>query len=182
MARNISTALNDLWDEAWNVVVAELADALTDLVVCGYAFRNHWFWINNYHMFSYVIWKDYNGDTWVSFDSSNNPMGTDDPITADNLVNTITPKINSAFDLEKPNIWPLCRKAAIELEAFFALTTPVIYSIVAFHDPNSVTRFGAYFRKRDSGHWMYKSLSLFHQNDDYSSMIFAFETRLDPLA
>lgn len=65
----ISDALNSVWDKAWNVFVTELSDYQTDSIVYGYAFRDHWFWLNNYgsdHL-CYVIWKDYNCGQWVTF-------------------------------------------------------------------------------------------------------------------
>jgi hypothetical protein len=39
-------------------------------VLYGYAFRNHWFWFNGYPVpgadfsYSFIIWKDYNCDTY----------------------------------------------------------------------------------------------------------------------
>ncbi len=47
MALAISNDLNDLWDEAWNVFVCSLFNSERDAVVYGYAFRDHWLWINN---------------------------------------------------------------------------------------------------------------------------------------
>lgn len=63
----ISDALNTAWSQAWNVVVVGTADPLNDVVLYGYAFRSHWIWLNNYGTTkrSYVIWKDYNCQSWA---------------------------------------------------------------------------------------------------------------------
>ena len=60
MCGNISAALNAMWDPAWNVAVLQKSDPKVDVVVVGYAFRNHWTWHNNYRTYSIGIWKDYN--------------------------------------------------------------------------------------------------------------------------
>lgn len=65
----ISTRLNSLWDPAWNVVITK-TPAGYDTIVYGYAFRNQWMWINGItiptsaDVLSYIIWKDYNCQTW----------------------------------------------------------------------------------------------------------------------
>ena len=42
-------------------MVVWLADPSSDMVVYAYAFRGHWFWLNNYgqHSQSFVVWKDF---------------------------------------------------------------------------------------------------------------------------
>ena len=69
IAKNISTHLNSLWAPAWNVVIVS-AGAAYDSVVYGYAFRDHWMWINgvtrpgSFNKLAYIIWKDYNCKVW----------------------------------------------------------------------------------------------------------------------
>ena len=70
IAQNISTHLNTLWDPAWNVIISKGSPGF-DTVLYGYAFRNHWMWINSVpisgtttSVLAYVIWKDYNCQTW----------------------------------------------------------------------------------------------------------------------
>lgn len=71
-ANLLSTKLNNLWDPAWNVLILRYTNTAEDAVVYGYAFNNHWIWLNNYKdtKVNYVIWKDYNCHTWVSLDST----------------------------------------------------------------------------------------------------------------
>lgn len=66
----ISTRLNTIWEPAWNVVLV-LNTIGNDAVLYGYAFKNHWLWINgvaipgeDVSVLSYVIWKDYNCHGW----------------------------------------------------------------------------------------------------------------------
>ena len=42
-------------------MVVWLADPSSDMVVYAYAFRSHWFWLNNYGQYSqsFVVWKDF---------------------------------------------------------------------------------------------------------------------------
>lgn len=49
-----SDYLNNLWAPAWNVVIiySNSLDINFDAVVYGYAFRNHWMWINGLKMAS----------------------------------------------------------------------------------------------------------------------------------
>lgn len=67
---DLSNHLNDMWAPAWNIVIVQI-DTTTpdynDVVLYGYAFRDHWMWYNGYidpsiegFSFSFVIWKDYN--------------------------------------------------------------------------------------------------------------------------
>ena len=60
--RNLLAHCNARWDEYWYAGVIWLADARTDGLVVGYAFRNHWYWHNNYgpNMQTFIFWKDYN--------------------------------------------------------------------------------------------------------------------------
>ena len=76
LCTHLSDKLNAAWDPAWNVVVVRFstsAPAYNDVVLYGYAFRNHWMWFNGYTdsriasaSFSFVIWKDYNCQVWNS--------------------------------------------------------------------------------------------------------------------
>lgn len=68
-ATGLSNNLNTKWAPAWNVVVVKIAnaDSYNDVVLYGYAFKNHWMWHNGWtssqisgQTFSFVIWKDYN--------------------------------------------------------------------------------------------------------------------------
>ena len=72
-SQNISTRLNSLWDPAWNVFIVR-QDKAYDAIVFGYAFRNHWMWINGFpangeptKMWAYIIWKDYNCKRWTTY-------------------------------------------------------------------------------------------------------------------
>ena len=42
----------------------------------GYAFRGHWFWINDYgpNHITYIVWKDYNCFEWQEY-NTNDPDG-----------------------------------------------------------------------------------------------------------
>ena len=72
IAQAISTQLNTLWEPAWNVIIAN-SPAGKNTIVYGYAFRNHWMWINgltvagNPMTWSYIIWKDYNCQAWTTY-------------------------------------------------------------------------------------------------------------------
>ena len=76
--QKLSEHLNGLWDPAWNVVTMKSTypKALYDVVLYGYAFRDHWMWYNDYRVgdkiYSFVIWKDYNCDpnNWVQLSYS----------------------------------------------------------------------------------------------------------------
>jgi hypothetical protein len=67
-AVNLSNAFNSAWNPAWNVFVLQLLDPTVDVILFGYAFNNHWIWINGYQYsgktFAFVIWKDYNCKNW----------------------------------------------------------------------------------------------------------------------
>lgn len=70
----ISDALNDAWAPTWNVFVMRLYDPSIDAVVYGYAFKNHWMWLNSYsyegNYYSFVLWKDYHCKTWNTISDS----------------------------------------------------------------------------------------------------------------
>lgn len=69
ISKNISMHLNSLWAPAWNVVIV-FGGAAYDTVVYGYAFHNHWMWINGVTRpgsagkLAYIIWKDFNCQVW----------------------------------------------------------------------------------------------------------------------
>ena len=71
IAQSMSTRFNLLWAPAWNVVLAKSVQPY-DTVLYGYAFRDHWVWINGVavpsttKIISYLIWKDYNCNGWKS--------------------------------------------------------------------------------------------------------------------
>ena len=48
LASGLSNSLNTKWAPAWNVVIVKIgnADNYNDVVLYGYAFRNHWMWYN----------------------------------------------------------------------------------------------------------------------------------------
>lgn len=77
-----SNYLNDLWAPAWNVVIilSRYSPINFDAVIYGYAFRNHWLWINGLKLYtflengliyygSFIIWKDYNCLGWLTINS-----------------------------------------------------------------------------------------------------------------
>lgn len=93
-ARIISDALVAAWDPAWNVFVTKLTNYDTDSVVFGYAFRDHWMWLNNYssdHL-SFVIWKDYNCGRYTTF--SHSGYGTFDYTFPSETFNAVTNHIS----------------------------------------------------------------------------------------
>ena len=107
MATNISNSLNEMWDPAWNVVVGYLTDLLIDSVFCGYAFRFHWFWHNNYKGYSIAIVKDYNCHTWATYDS-NSPASTSNSTWGQSVASDIDGRKGRwAAGLAEfpPNIW-----------------------------------------------------------------------------
>ena len=58
---NVTAVCNARYDRFWNVVNGKTRQVTDDAVVFGYAYRQHWFWINNYRGGYFVIvWKDYN--------------------------------------------------------------------------------------------------------------------------
>ena len=65
--------MNGLWDPAWNVVIVKSLVTF-DTILYGYAFNNHWMWINGIAIpnsmggdtVTYLIWKDYNSQNWAS--------------------------------------------------------------------------------------------------------------------
>lgn len=69
IAQTISLRLNSLWNPAWNVAIAHNYPFF-EVVLYGYAFRDHWMWINAVMIpsgdraLAYIIWKDYNCHTW----------------------------------------------------------------------------------------------------------------------
>lgn len=78
-----STHLNDLWDPAWNVVVAyNTKDGENiDTVLVGYAFRDHWYWFNGFkmndnHYVGFIIWKDYNCFSWKTYNAAKSSATT----------------------------------------------------------------------------------------------------------
>ena len=77
VAQNISDALNELWDPAWNVVVAELADPSQVMVCYGYAYKSHWAWYNIYKgsEYAFALWKDYNCGIWVGAEKTGEASG-----------------------------------------------------------------------------------------------------------
>lgn len=80
----VSNYLNDLWDPAWNVVVVYVntPGSNGDSVLYGYAFRQHWLWLNGYktnddHYVSFIVWKDYNcAGNWFDVSNSSNIHST----------------------------------------------------------------------------------------------------------
>jgi hypothetical protein len=73
-ATGLSTQLNKQFDPAWNVVVAYNADTTAnfDTIFYGYGFKDHWLWYNGYKMndgkyVTFIIWKDYNCQTYISY-------------------------------------------------------------------------------------------------------------------
>lgn len=73
-AKNISDILNKAWDPAWNVVLISQSLGVDTVksVVYGYAFKEHWLWLNDYTVkISVIIWKDYNCDSWINLNSAN---------------------------------------------------------------------------------------------------------------
>lgn len=78
MATFLSDQFNTLWNPAWNVAfIQRIINYNDDSVMYGYAFSEHWMWINNYKDlgYSFVVWKDYNCGKWMSLDSSSYTSG-----------------------------------------------------------------------------------------------------------
>ena len=132
MATNISNSLNEMWDPAWNVVVGKLIYLTIDFTFCGYAFRFHWFWHNNYKGYSIVISKDYNCGEWATF-QSNSAVLSSDTTWAQNVQSYINENKGSwAGTLVQfpPNIWQAVCQIAGWAENREALTNT--YSAVGF--------------------------------------------------
>lgn len=67
----LANSLNAKWDSYWNTAIFQKIDTNPALnaVVYGYAFRDHWLWFNSYAgtKYSFIVWKDYNGNVTDSF-------------------------------------------------------------------------------------------------------------------
>jgi hypothetical protein len=69
----LANQLNNQFDPAWNVVLPYSTSTTSlDTILYGYGFNDHWLWYNGYKMndgnfVSFIIWKDYNCQTYVSF-------------------------------------------------------------------------------------------------------------------
>lgn len=114
-ANRFSTEMNRIFEPAWNIFVVYLTDkSNSDTVLYGYAFRDHWFWLNGVQMndgyyVGFVIWKDYNCYAWYSF----NPNSASTPLSSYNTADatgiyktTIQPVYNAAVpNLQPGNVW-----------------------------------------------------------------------------
>lgn len=121
-----SDYLNGLWAPAWNVVIIYngKSNEKFDAILYGYAFRDHWMWINGLSLLSFsnpsstityygtiLIWKDYNCKGWLTLNvlSDNQGTFTSNPNTA----------INDFMSNYAPiygEIWDVAWKAVTYLE------------------------------------------------------------------
>jgi hypothetical protein len=107
----MSTELNTLWAPAWNVVIVCYTDGKNyDSVLYGYAFNDHWFWLNGFRLankvyISFIIWKDYNCVTWTTYNPADagNVASTYGGLT--NTISTIIQGGNKALNRDTNDIW-----------------------------------------------------------------------------
>jgi hypothetical protein len=95
-SKGLSNELNSRFDRAWNVVVPYISEFNNnaDTVLYGYAFKDHWFWYNGYKMndgyyVSFIIWKDYNCQTYITFDPTKDSYSTFTGADATAITNAI---------------------------------------------------------------------------------------------
>jgi hypothetical protein len=95
-ATDFAAHLNGYWDPAWNVVIVYINThgENTDTVLYGYAFRDHWMWLNGLAMddgyyVSFIIWKDYNCITWYAINANDASHSTFDSATNTLIYNAL---------------------------------------------------------------------------------------------
>jgi hypothetical protein len=64
-------------------VAVSVASDLSDTVLYGYAYNDHWYWYNGYKSsgnmyYAIVIWKDYNCQGWKTIDEYANSAFSSD--------------------------------------------------------------------------------------------------------
>lgn len=115
-ATAFSNHLNSQWDPAWNVFVCYTYGSYSpDAVVYGYAFRDHWYWMNGIIMndgkhASIILWKDYNCLTtnWRSYSDAarDRLFVTYDLSTSGFYPTTLLPVIDPVWKTNgKINVW-----------------------------------------------------------------------------
>jgi len=104
----LSATLNNTWDPAWSVAITLLDQTRNgDLIVDGYAFRNHWYWQNDRDVtgYSFVLWKDYNCYTWRTLDWTQNDFRLTYNTTLDRLFRSKISKLYAQNTALIPDIW-----------------------------------------------------------------------------
>lgn len=143
-ADQISSDLNTLWAEAWNVVIPYYTDGKNyDSILYGYAFNGHWFWFNGFHLvnnnyISFIIWKDYNCITWYSF----NPI--DENLSQSTFSDDITSSLTSGLQVgsnsrDVSDIWLAAQSIqdlVIATPSIF--TDKLAYSIIASQSSTTI--------------------------------------------
>ena len=91
VATTISDLANAEWDRFWNVAVFQVSDKDCDAVLCGYSFRAHWYWHNNFQGkgFSIVIWKDYKCTVEAEYKKNTPPDISEDNSAYGDVLTTI---------------------------------------------------------------------------------------------
>lgn len=112
------------------------APTYNDVILIGYAFRNHWMWFNGHIdpsiptvMYSFVIWKDYNCKDWKTLDQPTSfSAGQQAVIT--NLFTSITKEqiINDPWKLAKSMV------DSVQASSEFVVANDRAYSIVFSQD------------------------------------------------
>ena len=181
MALNISNSLNEMWDPAWNVGIAKLIEPFIDFVVCGYAFRFHWLWHNNYNNlgFSIVIWKDYNCYSWASYASTDVTSSSNS-----SWASSVESNINSNKDAwatllsnqgrYPPNIWlAVCR-----VVSWVDNMATITYSGVGFECQagTTVSKWAVRFCYDSAGDWV-KTTTTVTRLPPFTWTSFVFRTR-----
>lgn len=145
-----SSYLNTLWDPAWNVVLAgeAVAGKNQDSVLYGYSFRSHWLWYNGFkmddnHYFTFVIWKDYNCISWITYRSD---VSSGSNLATNGAIDSIFNNAMSTFDLN--DIWGVAFSSTNKLQAALggAFTVIASQSFTVFYTAR-VCVFG-YFDRR----------------------------------
>lgn len=162
-SKYISEKLTAKWDPAWNVVTVFNYGTITinqtgDFrnVVYGYAFNNHWLWYNKYLVvqnpqsptsyiyFSFIIWKDYNCDTWTL-------QRYNDPFTTSTKKTAIKQAIKDLATNE-PNLytdpWLFGFKAVNAVQTLYAKEA---YTIVVYNEGLNFAIYGCVVKDVNEG-------------------------------
>lgn len=109
-----------------------------DVLVYGYAYKNHWMWFNGYahdslsNIYSFVVWKDYNCQTWKNLGTnppSANRLTGFSPIQQKMMMSFVN-GISSSEVLNDP--WTLAKKLVDRVQASsdFVVSNDRAYSII----------------------------------------------------
>lgn len=171
VAQAISTHLNDIWAPAWNVAIVKAAQG-SNSILYGYAFRNHWIWINGVvvdgmsQRLSYVIWKDFNCGTWTTVGNAI-ALGSNFLSDQDAILSTYY------FDIKAYNdIW-LSGFNFVEYLQGNIVFNGAGFSVVMSSDGNPT--FSGYFCM--FGYNSYMQKNVYYTGKGYAGSYFLFQTR-----